>query len=56
MLCSVRSFGFICHLKYTRVGFLHHLLAVVDGDQVLLEDIVVEHVLCRLTQVENPLA
>src|SRR5579885_827136 len=56
MLSGMRSFGLIRQLKHARIGFLHHLLAVVNGDQVLLEDIMVEHVLRRFTQVEYPLS
>jgi hypothetical protein len=37
------------------VGLGHHLLAVVDPDKVLLKDVVVEHVLGRFTQVDDPL-
>ena len=41
--------------KHARVGFLDHPLAVVHPDQVLLEDVVVEQVLGRLAQVDDPL-
>ena len=37
------------------VGLAHHLLAEVHADQVLLEDVVVEHVLGGLAEVEHPL-
>ena len=35
---------------------LHHLLAEIDADQVVLEDVVVEHVLGRLAEIDDPLA
>jgi hypothetical protein len=38
-----------------RVGLAHHLLAEVDPDQVVLEQVVVEHVLGRLAEVDDPL-
>ena len=37
------------------VGLLHHLLAEVDADQVVLEDVVVEHVLGGLAEIDDPL-
>ena len=37
------------------VGGLDHLLAVVHADQVVLEDVVVEHVLRGLAEVDDPL-
>ena len=36
------------------VGLLDHLLAEVDADQVVLEDVVVEHVLGGFAQVDDP--
>ena len=39
-----------------RIGLRHHLLAVVDPDQVLLEDVVIEHVLGGFAEVDQPLA
>ena len=38
------------------VGLAHHLLAVIDADQVLLEDVVIEHELGGLAEVDHPLA
>ncbi len=52
---GVRRIGRLSLRQQTRVGFLHHLLAEVDEDQVILEDAVVEHVLGRFTQVDDPL-
>ena len=37
------------------IGFLHHLLAEVHADQVVLKDIVVEHVLGGFAEVDDPL-
>ena len=42
-------------LEHAGVGLGDHLLAVVDPDQVLLEDVVVEHVLGGLAEVDDPL-
>ena len=36
------------------IGLLDHLLAEIDADQVVLEDVVVEHVLGRLAEVDDP--
>ena len=38
------------------IGLFDHLLAEVDADQVVLEDVVVEHVFGRFAQVDDPLA
>src|SRR4030095_10443086 len=38
------------------VCFLDHLLTKVDADQVVLKDVVVEHVLCSFTEVDDPLS
>src|SRR5580700_7726331 len=37
------------------IGLPDHLLAEVDTDQVVLEDVVIEHVLGRFTEVDDPL-
>jgi hypothetical protein len=55
VLARVRRRGVIGHLQDAWVGLGHHLLAVVDPDQVLLEDVVIEHVLRGLAQVKDPL-
>ena len=36
------------------IGLLHHLLAEIDADQVVLEDIVVEHVLGGFAEIDDP--
>ena len=38
------------------IGFLHHLLAEIDAHQVVLEDVVVEHVLGGFAEVDDPFA
>ena len=53
---GVRRLGAVGLLEHAGVGLGDHLLAVVDPDQVLLEDVVVEHVLGRLAEVDDPLA
>ena len=42
--------------QHRGIGLAHHLLAEVDADQVLLEDVVVEHVLGGFAEVDDPLA
>ena len=37
-----------------RVGLLHHHLAEVDPDEVILEDVVIEHVLGGFAEVDDP--
>ena len=49
--CGVFGFG-----QHTRIGLGDHLFAEVHADQVLLEDVVVEHVFRGLTQVHDPFA
>ena len=41
--------------QHAGVGLLDHLLAEIDADQVVLEDVVVEHVLGRFAEVDDPL-
>ena len=36
------------------IGFLHHLLAEIHANEVVLKNIVVEHVLGRFAEVHNP--
>ena len=56
VLGGVRGLGAVGLLQDARVGLRDHLLAVVHPDQVLLEDVVVEHVLGGLAEVDDPLA
>ncbi len=55
VLRRVRGLGALGEFEDAGVGLLDHLLAVVDPDQVLLEDVVVEHVLRGLAEVDDPL-
>ena len=52
----VRRRGVLGLGEHAGVGLLDHPLAVVHPDQVLLEDVVVEHVLGGLAEVDDPLA
>ena len=56
VISGVRSLGPVGLLQHTRIGLRDHLLAEVHADQVLLEDVVVEHVLGALTEVDDLLA
>jgi hypothetical protein len=56
VLGRVRRLGGVGALQHAGVGLANHPLAEVHADQVLLEDVVVEHVLRGLTQVDDPLA
>ena len=42
-------------VPHAGIGFLDHLLAEIDADQVVLEDVVVEHVLGRFAEIDDPL-
>ena len=46
-------FGF---LPNTRICFLDHLFAEIDADQIVLKDVVVEHVLGGFTEIDDPLS
>src|ERR1700751_5010488 len=48
---SIRLLGFC---EDGRISFLDHLLAEVDADQVVLKDVVVEHVFGGFTEVNDP--
>ncbi len=52
----VRRLGGVGPLQHAGVGLADHPRAEVHADQVLLEDVVVEHVLGGLAQVDDPLA
>ena len=49
-----RGFGLFCFCQHTGIGFLHHLLAKVHADQIVLENVVIEHVFGGFTQVDDP--
>ena len=52
---GVRGGGGLGLGEHARVRFLHHPLAKVDPHQVVLEEVVVEHVLGGLPAVDDPL-
>ncbi len=52
---GVRGLGPVGQFQHAGVGLADHLGAEVHADQVLLEDVVVEHVLGGLAQVDDPL-
>src|SRR5947209_20263555 len=54
MLGGMGSFRLLRFGKHARIRLAYHLLTEVHADQVLLEDVVVEHVLSGFTQVNNP--
>ena len=56
VLGEVRGFRAVGLFQDPGIGLGDHLLAVVDPHQVLLEDVVVEHVLRGLTEVDDPFA
>ena len=55
VLGRVRGLGSFGPLQHAGVGLADHPLAEVNADQVLLEDVVVEHELGGLAQVDDPL-
>ncbi len=52
---SVGRLGTLGQIEDSRVGLLDHLLAEIDAHQVVLEDVVVEHIFGRLAEVDDPL-
>ena len=55
MITRMRRLGVVRPLQHAGIGLGDHLLAEVDPDQVLLEDVVVEHVLGGFAEVDDPL-
>ena len=55
VLLRVRAVGGLGLGENAGIGLLHHLLAEIDADQVVLEDVVVEHVLGGLAEIDDPL-
>ena len=51
----VGSRGFFCFLPNAGIGFLDHFFAEIDADQIVLEDVVVEHVFGGFAEVDDPL-
>ena len=56
VVAGVRRLGAVGPLQHAGVRLADHPFAEVHPDQVLLEDVVVEHVLGGLAQVDDPLA
>ena len=52
---GVRRRGLFRLFPHAGIGFLHHLFAEVHADQVVLEDVVVEHVFGGFAKVHDPL-
>jgi hypothetical protein len=46
---------FSAFAQHAGIGLLDHLLAEIDADQVVLEDVVIEHVLGGFAEVDDPL-
>src|SRR5215831_5587822 len=53
---GMRGFFALRSVPHTWIGFFDHLLAEIHADQVVLENVVVEHVLRGLTEVQDPFA
>ena len=50
----MRRFFALRLLPYTWVSFANHLFAKIHADEIVLKDAVVEHVLRRLAEIDNP--
>ena len=46
--CSLRFF------PNAGIGFLHHHFAEIDADEIVLENAVIEHVLGRFAEIDDP--
>src|SRR3984957_17242009 len=55
MQIRMRGGGFFRFFEYLRIRLLHHLLAEIHTDEIVLKNIVVEHVLGGFTEVYDPL-
>ena len=55
MILRVGRLGFLGFFPNTRIGFPHHLLAEIDPDQIVLENVMVEHVLGCFAEIDDPL-
>ena len=55
VLLRMRRLGFRRLFPHTRIGLLDHHFAEIDSDQIVLKDVMVEHVLGSLAQIDNPL-
>src|SRR5579862_6256660 len=50
----MRARGFFRLRQHAGIGFLDHLFAEIDADQVVLEDVVVEHILGGFAEIDDP--
>ena len=54
VIVRVRRRRLLGFLPDARVGFLHHHLAEVDADQIVLKNVVIEHVFGCFAEVDDP--
>ena len=52
---GVRGLGPLGSIQHAGIRFLDHLFAEIDADQVILEEVVIEHILGGLAEVDDPL-
>ena len=56
VIVCMRRCGLLRFFPDAGIGLLHHHLAEVDPDEVILEDVVIEHVFGRFAEVDDPFA
>src|SRR5579872_306286 len=54
MEIGMRGLGFFGLGEHAWIGLLHHLLAEIHAHQIVLKDVVIEHVLGCFAEVHNP--
>ena len=54
VIFRVRRFGFLRFFPNARICFLHHHLAEIDADEIVLENVVIEHVLGCFAEIHDP--
>src|ERR1044072_9402869 len=52
----VRRFWFLRLFPNIWISFLYYHLAEIDADEIVLEDVVIEHVFGSFTEVDDPFA
>lgn len=55
VIARMLGLGVLRFYPNSRIGLLHHLLAIVHADQIVLEKIVVKHVFSGFTEIYNPI-
>jgi len=55
VIFGVRRFLLLRLGPHAGIGLLHHALAKIDPDQIVLKEVVVEHVLGRFAEIDDPL-